>query len=142
MKKQQNTQQPKAGAAVPFVRNQLTFVQPRGEINRLPSLTVPDQSLSVSDILRNHTRGIPYSQREPQWFGEQEIPDPNTMDLAEIDAWRREVQERQEQIEQELLAKRKADRKKALEEKATITPPSTPPTPQTPPSKSDTDDEE
>lgn len=46
-----------------------------GEINSSPSLTVPDQGLTIHDLYRNHSRGLhsSVSERTPYYF-EHEIP--------------------------------------------------------------------
>lgn len=53
-----------------------------GEKNTLPSMTQPDQSLTVAQLMKNHTRGTlsGVSEREPQYF-DQEIP--NFDDITE-----------------------------------------------------------
>jgi hypothetical protein len=54
------------------------------EINGLPSQTVPDQSMSVREILSRHADGYPISVSVPYFNGEDgEFIDPRTLDLAE-----------------------------------------------------------
>lgn len=56
-----------------------------GEQNNLPSKTVPDQSLTVREILDRYARGLPASGvRQEIWDGEEDLPDPRTLDLADI----------------------------------------------------------
>ncbi len=52
-----------------------TYKGSKGEINNLPSQTVPDMSLTVSELLQNHARGITNSvnTNEGQFF-DTEIP--------------------------------------------------------------------
>lgn len=60
-----------------------------GERNKLPSKTVPDQSLSVREILDRYARGLPASgTRQEIWDGEEDLPDPRTLDLADIQEMR------------------------------------------------------
>lgn len=51
-----------------------------------PSQTVPDQAMSVTEILRRFARGLPLGgQRVPIYEGEEDVtPDLRTLDLAEI----------------------------------------------------------
>lgn len=58
-----------------------------GEINNLPSLTVPDQSLTLRQLLTNYTRGqeLPQTNKTPAFFDEKQfIPDIKKMDLVDI----------------------------------------------------------
>jgi len=56
------------------------------ERNTQPSKTIPDQSMSVKEIMERHARGLPTAgERVPVYFGEDEdMPDLKKMDLAEI----------------------------------------------------------
>jgi hypothetical protein len=57
----------------------------KGEWNYNPTLTVPDHTLSIRQILERHSRGLPLEGwRTPIWDGEDnELPDIRTLDLAE-----------------------------------------------------------
>jgi hypothetical protein len=49
-----------------------------------PSLTVPDQTMSVRTILERYARGLPVSGRTDMYYDEDDdLPDPRTLDLAE-----------------------------------------------------------
>ena len=54
------------------------------------SATVPDQTISLRELISNHTRGLPIPEFIPL-FSEEEIPDINKMDLTEIDELRRSL---------------------------------------------------
>lgn len=56
-----------------------------GEINTEPSLTVPDQTMSIREIMARYARGLPIDgARVEIWEGEDsDLPDPRTLDLAE-----------------------------------------------------------
>jgi hypothetical protein len=79
-------------------RHEHTFV---GEINTLPSETIPDQSMPIRTILERYSRGLPISgERTPIWQqGEDynDIPDPRLLDLAErqelADIYKEELKE-------------------------------------------------
>lgn len=65
-----------------------------GEINDQPSETVPDQSMSVSEILRRFASGLPLGgEKVPLYEGDEDLLDginPKTLDLSEIAAIRDE----------------------------------------------------
>ena len=82
-----------------------------GETNTQPSLTVPDQTLGIKELLRNHTRGISSNVKiyEGQFF-DTEIPIID--DLTDLDAYREDIKAR----EKALKAKIKEENdKKVLE---------------------------
>lgn len=92
-------------------------VLPTGEINNEPSLTVPDQSLTVSEILSRFTRGLPVSgARIPIYDVDDDMPDPRTMDLADRQSYAEYAQEqisalkaRQEEYARFISDKKRAD---------------------------------
>jgi hypothetical protein len=50
----------------------------------LPSLTVPDQTMSIRTILERYARGLPVGGRLDEYYDEDnDLPDPRTLDLAE-----------------------------------------------------------
>lgn len=71
----------------------------QGEINDQPSATVPDQSMTVKEILNRFARGLPLGgQRVPVFDGEEDdMPDIRTLDLAErqemAENFKRELEE-------------------------------------------------
>lgn len=68
------------------------------EKNNQPSLTVPDQTMSIRTILERHSRGLPIDGvKVPIWNGEEDdMPDFRTLDLAEreqlADHYKQELQ--------------------------------------------------
>lgn len=62
--------------------------QPVGEINSLPSMTIPDQTMSIPEILRRFASGLPLQgNKNPIYDGEDDILegiDPRTLDISEI----------------------------------------------------------
>lgn len=103
------------------------------EKNFGPSLTVPDQSLSILTLLQNHTRNIQsdvHIYQDPQYF-EEEIPqfdDPTERQeyIEELENKMAEALETQKQIKADLKAKQI---KKAQEDKQKEKPSETPPKP-------------
>lgn len=59
-----------------FEKKYKTFTQ--------PSLTVPDQTMSIRTILERYSRGLPIGGRLDEYYDEEDdLPDPRTLDLAE-----------------------------------------------------------
>lgn len=59
-----------------------------------PSLTIPDETLSIREILERFARGIPMENvsKIPVYDGEEnELPDLRTLDISEIQAYAQEV---------------------------------------------------
>jgi len=51
---------------------------------KTPSLTVPDQTMSIRTILDRYSRGLPVGGRLDEYYDEEDtLPDPKTLDLAE-----------------------------------------------------------
>ncbi len=55
------------------------------ETNSYPSMTIPDQTMSIRTILERHSRGLPIDGiKVPIWDGEEnDLPDWRTLDLAD-----------------------------------------------------------
>jgi hypothetical protein len=67
------------------VKNSLNYdyQEQQGEVNKLPSMTIPDQTMSIRTIVDRYSRGLPVSAFTPVYEGEEFIPDPKTLDLTE-----------------------------------------------------------
>jgi len=56
-----------------------------GEVNNSPSMTVPDQTMSIRTILERYSRGLPVGGRLDEYYDEDDtMPDYRTLDLTEI----------------------------------------------------------
>lgn len=85
------------------------------EVNNKPSMTLPDQTLTIQEILKRYATGRPLggTNAMPQYEEDYDetdtdmLPDPRTLDLAEREAMAKEAKETIETI------KGKAERKKA-----------------------------
>lgn len=100
-----------------------------GEINRLPSATVPDQTMTIPELLERHSRGLNISHGKVPVFDESEefFPDPSKMDLADREAYAEQLRDELEDINQKVAAQRKkqleeqeAARKQAREDREYI----------------------
>lgn len=89
-----------------------------GEVNTLPSQTIPDQSMSLRELLDRHARGLPLLGREPIYHGEDmEMPNLATLDLAEQQQMREELRE-YTKLQRDKLTEQLAERKKRFAEEA------------------------
>lgn len=74
------------------IKKQTLYVEEVGEINTLPSETVPDMALSPQELLENYSRG----NTQPEAFYDEENQwDLQGLDLTEIDRLREYYKERQ-----------------------------------------------
>lgn len=115
------TETPEAGYELPVVWNSLNakFRPKNRKIITQASLTIPDQALSIREIMRRHLQGLPMDDiamkpiyEDPRW--ESKGIDPRTLDFVDLQRLRLENNE-----EIELLRKRAAeeiqDRKDKIE---------------------------
>ena len=98
------------------IKNLLNYdtFEKKYEVNGKPSLTVPDQTMSVRELLRRYASGLPFGgQREPIYEGEDgDGIDPRRLDLAERQEL--EISARQELAEiEERLKSKKVEKSKA-----------------------------
>lgn len=68
------------------------------EINILPSMTIPDQVMSIREILDRFSRGLPTPQFNGVYEGEEYFPDIRTLDLTERQELLEQTRERIKQL--------------------------------------------
>lgn len=56
------------------------------------SMTVPDQTIPLKELIERHTRGLPVPTFVPL-FSDEELPNIQKMDLAEIEEYKRQLAE-------------------------------------------------
>lgn len=81
---------------IPVIRNHYNskYFQKKGEVNEEPSLTIPDQSYTVQELLARFASGLPMSgQKIPMYDGEEETNDLEKLELSERMAIIRSAQE-------------------------------------------------
>ena len=80
----------------------------KGETNNSPSMTVPDMTLTVKQLLHNHSRGIhsDVSLNEPMYF-DSEIPIID--DITDLIAYREDLKAREKALK--LKIKQEHDQK-------------------------------
>jgi len=92
--------------------NAHTF-ETKGQENNEPSQTIPDQSMTLRELLVRYAKGLPLEgKRIPIWEGEEGFDiDPQTLDLAEIEELKekaeQELKDIGERIKQEVKEKTK-----------------------------------
>lgn len=57
----------------------------KGEVNTMPSMTVPDQTMSLATIMQRYARGETLTGKTPIWNELDTLPDLRTLDLAELE---------------------------------------------------------
>lgn len=95
-------------------------LQDRKSNNGMPSLTTPDMSMSMDEILRRYKQGLSLTQHPSMYGGyelDEELPDLRKMDLAEIQEMREQNDEVLRQIREEMVTKEK-QKKQLLESQA------------------------
>lgn len=85
----------------------------------MPSETIPDQTLSMRELLDRHSRGLPIDVKTPIWEESADIddimPDPRTLDLSERQEFAKNAKEELEGIKKKLNTKAKSIKKDAGE---------------------------
>lgn len=103
---------------LPTVKNTLNarlFPTP-GEINTMPSRTVPDQALPMREILRRFANGMPLDAgRIPIYDDENDLPDFNKMDLADREAYAEQYKLELAELNQRIQSSRKSPGQSSLE---------------------------
>jgi hypothetical protein len=86
------------------------------ESNNLPSITVPDQALSVQDLIERHRKGLGITgYRSPVYYDEVVVPPIENMDFAEKRAFLDHIKEHRATIEQ-IFAQNEDENLKAQKE--------------------------
>lgn len=90
------------------------FPAPAGEKNHGQSMTIPDQSMSIREIMRRYAQGLPVEgERVPIYDEENDLPDPKTLDLTE----RQEMAENAKNEFNDLSAKYQMEQKELADKK-------------------------
>lgn len=91
----------------------------------MPSETVPDQSMSIRQILDRYARGLPLDAKTPIWDDNVDednfMPDPRRLDLAERQEFAESAAAELKAVKEKIAEKRK---KSVIIETQITTPPS------------------
>jgi hypothetical protein len=87
----------------------LDYKEYKGQVNKQKSLTVPDQAMSIKQIMERFARGLPVEQFKPIYdenIDEESefLPDPRTMDLADRQEFKEQILHEFETIRQQQTA--------------------------------------
>lgn len=77
-----------ATEGLPFTRFQDSdnrWRNPVGEVNNLPSKTVPGMTLSLQELLRRYVKGDPVKTFEPVYLGDDDFLPNNLDSMSEMD---------------------------------------------------------
>lgn len=92
-----------------------TYESRSGEVFTEPSMTVPDQALPLKKILSDYTRGVmPASIRNPEYHGEEYVPDLKSMDLSELADYMQDVRDEMIDLENEQKRRKSEAEKQAI----------------------------
>jgi hypothetical protein len=92
----------------------------KGQVNNEESKTVPDQSMTLRELLVRYAKGLPLEgQKTPIWEGEEGFDvDPQKLDLAEIEELREKAEQELKDINNRV--KQEVEKKRA-KKRTTIT---------------------
>ena len=98
--------------------NAHTF-ETKGQENNEPSLTIPDQSMTLRELIIRYAKGLPLEgARTPIWEGEEGFEvDPETLDLAEREELAEKAREELKEIEErvkKVVSEKKAKKSKDI----------------------------
>lgn len=95
---------------LPIVKNWLNnHLFPRSyEENDGQSLSIPDQSLTVAQMLERQSKGLPisFNQGTPYYLGDEEMPDVQKMDISEIQDLKEFIYEKKKAAQEAAVAQR------------------------------------
>lgn len=97
-----------------------------GELNKSPSMTQPDEVLSIAEMLANHVRGLPMNMAHEFDLDSNDgsvdhyIPDVNAMDLVERMEYAKEKAEEIKEITKKAKAESDSFKAKQKEEQETL----------------------
>ena len=81
---------------IPLIRTHYNsrFYPKHGEINLEPSMTIPDEAMTIAEIVRRYASGLPLTGgKVPMYEEEGDMPDLSKLDLAERQIIIEEAQE-------------------------------------------------
>jgi len=76
------------------------YTKHKGENNISPSLTVPDATMNIREIVKRYAQGIPMNGKEPIFEGEELLPDIKYMDLADRQGYAQAYQSELNELKQ------------------------------------------
>lgn len=109
------------------LRNSLSARQyiPVGDFNNLPTMTEPDQTLSIKQLVERHVNGIAVGVREYEpFYSEEELPNFEFMDIEELHQYKEFLNRQKFLLEDKLRQQRIKDAEDAAAARqAAVAPP-------------------
>jgi hypothetical protein len=85
--------------------------------NSMPSMTVPDQTMSIREIAIRYAHGLPFTDaKTPIYDGEEYVPDFSKMDLADKQSYILDLKNEYDDIMNKVKETDKAKKDKKTEE--------------------------
>lgn len=82
------------------------------------SKTVPDQTMTMRQLLDRYARGLPLAgAKEPVYYGEEDLPELHRLDLAEIQELRESNKQRIHEQQQDLQRQQREEQAKKYPKK-------------------------
>lgn len=99
-------------------------VEPQMEVNEGESMTQPDMTLSIRELLDRYARGLPVTLREDGYFEEEDFSEFDNLDISDIDNLKEANQENVNRLTKEFEEMQKPKPKpKVKKEEPDDTPP-------------------
>lgn len=95
-------------------KNHYNTQRPKGETNYLPSCTVPDETMSLKELLVRAMRGIEVPTKAPIYMGEHyDMPNPYAMDLVDRQNMKEMAEAELKEFQEKLFPKKEDPKKTA-----------------------------
>lgn len=101
------------------IRNYYQRPETKGEISNQPSLTVPDQSMTIAEIISRTQKGLPVSGVRVPMYNETEdgiLPDVSKMDISEIYELKRKIAHTEKELRKKLQQQQQEEQQRQTEE--------------------------
>lgn len=100
-----------------FLNQYTNKPEQKGEVNTLPSKTIPDQAMTIREIINRTEKGLPVTGARVPLYNETEdgiMPDLRNMDISEIYELKKRIKETENQLRKDLQeAKEKQQQEEA-----------------------------
>ena len=92
------------------------FIPQEGEINNSPSLTVPDEAISISELVIRFAKGMPIGDGKEMLYDGDENDAPETVELRKLDLTERKALLDEAKVQIDDARKAQEERRKAAEQ--------------------------
>lgn len=100
-----------------MVKNLFNYEVPRGKVFTQKSITIPDEAMSIREIMNRFSRGIPVPNERPIYFeGDVLNPDFNQMDLTEMEDYQKQMVDRLSQMRNSVKQEKEEQKEQNKEE--------------------------